>query len=52
MVFPSHSSSSLDSQVAAPAETRTPNLQRATIAQQGARGGLAEWEQFGKRRNK
>jgi hypothetical protein len=48
----------VDYQVAAPTETSTPNLHRATIAHKecgwkgGDRGGLAQWEQFGKRKNK
>jgi len=48
----------VDYQVAAPTESSTPNWHRARIAHQecgwkgGDRGGLAQWEQFGKRRNK
>jgi len=48
----------VDYQVAAPTESSTPNLHRATIAHQecgwkgGDRGGLAQWESFGKRDNK
>src|SRR6201993_3458406 len=42
----------VDYQVAAPTETSTPNLHRATIAHKecgwkgGDRGGLAQWEQL------
>jgi hypothetical protein len=44
----------VDYQVAAPTETSTPNLHRATIAHKecgwkgGDRGGLAQWEQLEK----
>jgi hypothetical protein len=56
--FPLARGTEVDYQVAAPTASRTPNLHRATIAPQecgwkgGDRGGLAQWRQFGKRRNK
>jgi len=48
----------VDYQTAAPTESRTPNLHRATIAQQecgwkgGDRGGLTEWGQYAKEERK